>query len=135
MVDIHTITLYTFVEFFAGVAPFTVMDICLIHGDFLNNNFGVSDHTFQHPVQQGLGITMPAGTSGKGEDFDRHSIFLGAMLKKVGFRSISQRNMINSLYFLETEIPVFALVTFRHPLIHLSGRLGWWNHYLIARLP
>jgi hypothetical protein len=29
---------------------------------------------------------MPAGTSGKGEDFDRHSSFLVvAMLKKVGF--------------------------------------------------
>jgi hypothetical protein len=85
MVDIQTITLYTFVEFFAGVAPFTGIDICLIQGNFLNNNFGVSDHTFQHPVQQGLGVTMPAGTSGKGEDFDRHSIFLGCNAKKGWF--------------------------------------------------
>jgi hypothetical protein len=28
---------------------------------------------------------MPAGTSGKGEDFDRHSIFLGCNAKKGWF--------------------------------------------------
>jgi hypothetical protein len=77
--------LYTPVEFFTGITPFAGTDICLIQGDFLNNDFGVSDHTFQYPVQQGLGITIPAGTSREGEDVDRHSIFLGCNAKKGWF--------------------------------------------------
>ena len=76
----------SFIEFLARIASPAGIDICFIKGDFLYDNFRVSDHTAQHPVQQRLGVTMSAGTSGKGEDFDWHSSFLVvAMLKKVGF--------------------------------------------------
>jgi hypothetical protein len=78
--------LYAFVELFTGIASPAGIDICIIKSDFLYDNVRVSDHTAQHPVQQRLGVTIPSGTSGKGEDFDRHSSFLvAAMLKKVGF--------------------------------------------------
>jgi hypothetical protein len=86
MVDVHPITLYAFIELFTGITSPAGIDICFIKGDFLYDNVRVSDHTAQHPVKQRLGVTIPAGTSGKGEDFDRHSSFLvAAMLKKVGF--------------------------------------------------
>jgi hypothetical protein len=85
MIDVHPIMLYTFIELFTGIASTTGVDICFIKGDFFYDNVRVSDHTFQYPVQQSLGITMPPGTSGEGEDFDRHSIFLGCNAKKGWF--------------------------------------------------
>jgi hypothetical protein len=86
MVDVHSITLYTFIEFFTGIASPAGIDICFIKRDFLYDNVRVSDHTAKHPVKQRFGVSIPSWTSGKGKDFDRHSSFLvAAMLKKVGF--------------------------------------------------
>ena len=39
------------------------------------------------------------------------------------------------LYFLEAEVPVFALVPLSHPLLHLCRSLWRWHNHLIARLP
>jgi hypothetical protein len=97
MVDIHAISLYAFIELFTGIASTTGVDISFIKGDFFYDNVRVSDHTTQHPVQQRIGVTVPSGTSGKGEDFYRHSSFLvAAMLKKCWFLI---HFMVKKVYF------------------------------------
>jgi hypothetical protein len=86
MVDVHPITLYAFIQFLARVATLAGIDVGVRQGDLLDDYVLISVHPAQHPVKQCLGVALPAGTSGKGENFDRHSSFLvAAMLKKVGF--------------------------------------------------
>lgn len=77
MEGVHVVPLDAFIQDLAGVAAPAGVDRDLVEGHLLDGDIRLFGHGSEDPVKEGLGVPVPPGARGKGEDLVGHAFMLG----------------------------------------------------------